>query len=73
VEISEMQKYGIRFYTERPCEQIEGWLAANCAAGWEVQLNDVDWDTEGAMWKRLVVNFFDPTDRRAFVTSFFDA
>ena len=66
-----MQKYGIRFYTERSCEQIEGWLAANCMAGWEVQLNDVDWDTEGAMWKRLVVHFFDPSDRRTFVSSFF--
>jgi len=66
-----MQMYGIRFYTERPYEQIEGWLAANCMAGWEVQLNDVDWDNEGAMWKRLIVNFSDPGDRRTFVTRFF--
>jgi len=61
----------VRFYTERPCDQIEGWLAANCMAEWEVQLSDVDWDTDGAMWKRLVVNFFDPSDRKTFVTQFF--
>ena len=69
--VTAMQNFGIRFYTDRPYEEVEGWLHRHCRSGWNAKLTDVDWDDGGTLWKRMNVQFADAGDRRTFVSGFF--
>ena len=63
-------QYGIRFFTNRPADQLEDWLNRHCGDGWDLQLAGIGEDRYGNMQKQLLVLFRKARDRELFQHGF---
>jgi len=64
-------KYGVRFCTRRPAEQLEAWLRRNCLKSWDIKLSGMVEDRAGNLMKQLTVYFDIERDRKVFETCYF--
>jgi hypothetical protein len=60
------KRYGVRFHTQRPTEQIEKWLDNHCRSKWNIRLGEIKVVSKGNSSKRLIVFFDNLADRKDF-------